>query len=219
MPVDIPFRDVLKLGSRGTQPVAVKRGLYRAGFHDGWDSLGDPAIAQEILGATAVANLKTFQRYHGLPIDGVYNRADHLFLQGSFDNYARLLYEREEWPDADLVLPSKFEPTHPTGGLAGYPAIDVFAKPGTPVGAPEAGTISRFSGKEPALGGNPGGAYGWSMYLTCPHAEYFLTHFGSRAVKVGQTVERADLLGTVCDAAIAGMATSASHIHEGKREL
>jgi murein DD-endopeptidase MepM/ murein hydrolase activator NlpD len=212
----VPFGDVLRLGSKGTQPVAVKRGLYRAGFKEGWPALDSDAIHQEILGATAITNLKKFQTYHGLPVDGVYNEADHKALRGSFDAYAEWLYRGGgEPPDDVLQLPATFKPTHDTAGLDGYPAIDVFGAPGMAVAAPAAGVVSRLSGHDPAQGGVPGGAYGWSIYL----GPYYLTHFGSRAVGLGQTVRRGDILGTICDAKVSGKPSSSSHIHEGKAEL
>lgn len=122
-------------------------------------------------------------------------------------------------PGRTVQLPARFTPTHQTEGLPGFPAIDVFAAPSTMALAPEAGTVSRLSGHDPNEGGQPGGPYGWSVYLTCPHAIYFLTHFGSRVVELGQMVRAGDPLGTVCNATVAGMDASASHIHEGKNVL
>ena len=40
-----------------------------------------------------------------------------------------------------LTLPASFAPTHQTAGLAGFPAIDVFGQPGTPVISPVTGRI------------------------------------------------------------------------------
>lgn len=115
-----------------------------------------------------------------------------------------------------LQLPASFKATHETAGLPGFPAIDCFAKAGTPVLAPAAGKVSKLSGHDPKTGGIPGGAYGWSLYITTSTAVYFATHFGTRSVKLGQTVKRGDRLGTVCDAAVARMPSSSSHIHLGK---
>lgn len=220
MNCEAPFRDVLRLGSTGTQPVAVKRGLWRSGFRAGWDSLDGAAISAEVLGPTAVANLKVMQNYHGLDVDGVYGPATHKILRGSFDAYACFLY-RADPQQPPVQLPATFTPTHQTGGLPGYPAIDVFAKPGAVVLAPADGLIRRLSGRPPAQGGVPGGAYGWSIYLDAPAiGDYFLTHFATRLVVLDQQVRRGDELGTVCDAAVARMPSSASHIHEGlKRAL
>lgn len=114
-----------------------------------------------------------------------------------------------------LQLPASFTPTHQTAGLPGYPAIDVFGKPGERVGAPVGGTIARFSGRSPSAGAyeGAGGPFGWSMYLSGDNkATYFLTHFGSRAVKVGQRVSRGQNLGTVGDYP----GGTPDHIHEGE---
>lgn len=70
--------------------------------------------------------------------------------------------------------------THDTDGLAGYPAVDIFAKPGTPFLAPENGRIIRHSGR----GGTKGNVYGWSVYfLGNSGRRYYITHLGSRAPK------------------------------------
>lgn len=214
--VTVPFENVLRLGSKGTQPVAVKRGLWRAGFRDGWDALDGQAISAEVLGSLAVGNLKAFQTRYGLAADGVYGPNTHARLEPHFDDYARQLYTHGQPGWKPLQLPANFVPTHPTAGLPGYPARDFFARPGTIVLAPAAGKITKLSGHDPAEGGVPGGAYGWSIYLTVPHAIYFLTHFSTRLVELGQAVELGQEIGTVCDAAVAHMASSLSHIHEGK---
>jgi murein DD-endopeptidase MepM/ murein hydrolase activator NlpD len=213
----IPFAGLLKLGSTGTQPVAVKRGLWHAGYRDGWEGLDGAAVAAAVLGPAAVQNLAAYQKYNDLTDDGVYGPATHRKLVGWFDAYAALLYVTSPPVyGATVQLPAVFTPTHQTEGLPGYPAIDVFAKPGTEALAPETGRVTRLSGHPPAEGGDPGGAYGWSVYLTCPHAVYFLTHFATRHVTVGELVQRGEKVGTVCDAAVAHMASSLSHIHVGK---
>lgn len=111
-----------------------------------------------------------------------------------------------------LQLPASFKSTHDTGGLPGYPAVDIFGPPGQGVLSPAAGTISRLSGSAGGPGG--GGAYGYSMYLKSALGEYFLTHFGSRAVKAGAKVKRGDLLGTIAD-----YPDRADHIHMGFRKF
>lgn len=114
-----------------------------------------------------------------------------------------------------IRLPKSFKPTHLTAGLDGYPAIDVFGKPGENVTAEFYGTVRRLSGKNPAQGGKPGGAYGWSMYVLAPNGDdRYLTHFGSRKVKVGDKVIPGTVLGTVCDSAVSGKPHT-SHIHYG----
>ncbi len=106
-------------------------------------------------------------------------------------------------------------PTHQTDGLPGYPAKDFFAPAGASVGCPKDGTIRKLSGHDPREGGNPGGAYGWSIYLESGDGDRFLTHFGTRAVTLGQKVKRGETIGTVCDAAVARMPSSLSHVHYG----
>jgi murein DD-endopeptidase MepM/ murein hydrolase activator NlpD len=113
-----------------------------------------------------------------------------------------------------VQLPETFTATHQTEGLSGYPAVDVFGSPGSSVLSPSDGTISRFSGKSPSLGAylGAGGPFGWSMYLDAAKASYFLTHFGSRSVSVGQKVRRGQMIGTVGDYP----GSVADHIHEGR---
>lgn len=117
-----------------------------------------------------------------------------------------------------IVLPRTFKPTHPTGGLDGYPAIDVFGQAGTKIGAPAGGKIRRKSGKSPAQGGRPGGAYGWSLYLAADNGDdYYLTHFAMVTVGPGDRVARGDVIGTICDSAVSGKPNT-SHIHEGLKK-
>jgi murein DD-endopeptidase MepM/ murein hydrolase activator NlpD len=116
-----------------------------------------------------------------------------------------------------LQLPATFTATHQTAGLPGYPAIDVFGAPGTEALAPADGVVSRFSGHPPSDGAymGAGGPFGWSMYLDTALGSYFLTHFGSRAVQVGDHVSRGQVLGTVGDYPGA----VPDHIHEGLKAL
>jgi hypothetical protein len=107
-----------------------------------------------------------------------------------------------------LQLPASFSPTHDTAGLAGYPARDFFAPPGTGVGSPISGVVTKLSGQAGGPGG--GGAYGYSEYISGSGRTYFLTHFGSVAVRPGERVKRGQFLGTVAD-----YPDRADHIHEG----
>lgn len=90
---------------------------------------------------------------------------------------------------------------HPTANLPGYPARDFFAPPGTPVVAPEAGTILRFSGHDPKdPPTSAGGAWGLSEYLQGESGTiYYITHLGGYNVKVNQKVVAGQPLGTVGD--------------------
>ncbi len=113
-----------------------------------------------------------------------------------------------------LQLPTTFSSDHETAGLAGYPAVDVFAPPGTTVLSPADGTISRLSGGLDTYTG-PGGPYGYSIYLASKLGEYYMTHFGSRAVSEGQHVRYGQPIGTVGDYPNA----DSDHIHEGLRRF
>lgn len=105
--------------------------------------------------------------------------------------------------------------THPTLGLAGYPAYDYMAKAGTAVLAPVGGTIERLSGHDPASGApqGPHGPFGWSVYLKGDDGKiYFLTHLGALFVRAGQRVVQGARLATVGDYARFG---GADHVHVG----
>jgi murein DD-endopeptidase MepM/ murein hydrolase activator NlpD len=117
-----------------------------------------------------------------------------------------------------LQLAEHFTPTHQTGGLPGYPAVDLFAAAGTVALSPANGVIDRLSGHPVTPRATPGGPYGLSCYLTrVGGGRYFLTHFGSLSAKVGQRVKKGQPLGTVADYTKATGGITPSHIHEGLR--
>ena len=114
-----------------------------------------------------------------------------------------------------IQLSRTFKPTHQTAGLPGYPAIDHFGRAGETVGAPFAGTVHKLSGHDPRQGGKPGGPYGWSIYLRAPNGDdAYMTHFGTRRVKLGQKIARGEIIGTICDSRVSGK-PGTSHIHYG----
>lgn len=90
---------------------------------------------------------------------------------------------------------------HQTGGIAGNYALDFLAAPGTPVLAPEAGTVSRTSGHDPASGlhGSAQDVFGWSVYLRCRYGFFYSTHYGKLAVGAGSQLRAGDLVGYVGD--------------------
>lgn len=92
---------------------------------------------------------------------------------------------------------------HETGGLAHNWAIDFICKAGLGIVAPEAGTITRFSGSDPSDdSADARGVYGWTTYLkTAAGYQYFITHQGRRypTLRVGMKVQAGDLLGYVGD--------------------
>jgi ElaB/YqjD/DUF883 family membrane-anchored ribosome-binding protein len=74
---------------------------------------------------------------------------------------------------AGIQVPTSFKATHETAGLPGFPAVDIFGQPGTPVLAPEDGAIVRHSGH----GGTTGQIFGWSLYFQgVSGSTYFMTH-------------------------------------------
>jgi murein DD-endopeptidase MepM/ murein hydrolase activator NlpD len=104
---------------------------------------------------------------------------------------------------------------HQTDGLAGYPAHDFFAPAGSHAVAPVTGTVIKLSGHDPKNGptNGPHGPLGWSVYVKGDDGRtYFLTHMGSRNVKVGQTVQQGQIIGTVANYDKYG---TPSHIHMG----
>jgi murein DD-endopeptidase MepM/ murein hydrolase activator NlpD len=88
---------------------------------------------------------------------------------------------------------------HVTGGISGNYALDFLASPGTPVLAPEAGTVSRTSGYDPASGlhGSNRDVFGWSIYLRCRYGFFYSTHYGRLLVGAGAQVKAGDVVGFV----------------------
>jgi murein DD-endopeptidase MepM/ murein hydrolase activator NlpD len=104
---------------------------------------------------------------------------------------------------------------HETSGLAGFPARDYFAPAGSAVVAPITGKVYKESGYDPKLGAvqGAGGPLGWSVYILGKNGKrYYLTHMGSRFVKVGQRVKQGQKIGTVANYDKYGRP---SHIHMG----
>lgn len=84
-----------------------------------------------------------------------------------------------------VQVPTSFTATHQTAGLAGFPAVDLFANPGTKVLAPEDGQVSRISGREPSQAppDGAGGPWGLSLYFLGAESgnTYYLTHLAKVA--------------------------------------
>lgn len=104
---------------------------------------------------------------------------------------------------------------HETMGLPGYPARDYFAKAGSTAVAPVSGKVIKLSGHDPRNGPTQGphGPLGWSVYIQGTDGKtYFLTHMGSRTVRVGEKVTAGAKIGTVANYDKYG---TPSHIHMG----
>lgn len=109
-------------------------------------------------------------------------------------------------------LPMNQTSTHQTLGLDGFPAVDYFNKPGTKVGAPENGRLTRLSGHDPSLppSQGQGGPWGLSFYYVGESGHlYFGTHLQETS-KVG-VYRKGDILGVIGDYP----GSSADHIHWG----
>jgi murein DD-endopeptidase MepM/ murein hydrolase activator NlpD len=110
-----------------------------------------------------------------------------------------------------VQLPSFIVPTHQTAGLTGFPAVDIMAKPGTPIRAPEDGVITRISGHEPTEPPpqGQGGPWGLSIYFlgTKSGNTYYMTHL----VKVAEpgAYKLGDVIGIIGDYP----GSSADHVH------
>lgn len=215
------FLRVIRLNTRGEDVLFAKRCLAHAG-HGGLTSL------TQLFGSYAVTHLKNFQKQKGLLGDGQVGPVTFRALLATADSRALWHLENARrkltappppaFVKGEILLPQFFRATHQTGGLPGFPAIDVFGKPFTSVGAPEDATVTRLAGKSPSLGGPPGGAYGWTIYLKgVSGSTYFLTHFAYRSVVTGQRVKWGQKIGGICDTKVAHMDTRLSHIHVGKR--
>jgi len=104
---------------------------------------------------------------------------------------------------------------HPTAGLEGFPAHDYMAPAGAPVVAPVTGKVIKLSGHDPSAGPTEGvhGPFGLSVYIQGNDGRtYYMTHLGSRDVRVGETLREGQQLGTVGDYARWG---GANHVHMG----
>ena len=110
-----------------------------------------------------------------------------------------------------LVFPIAADPSvqvfvggiHPTAGISNNEEMDFICHAGLGICAPEAATVTRFSGHDPSDdNADQNGVYGWSTYLTTPAGYvYFITHQGRRypTLRVGQKLQPGDLIGYVGD--------------------
>ena len=119
-------------------------------------------------------------------------------------------------PGDAITLAPRITPTHSTAGLPGFPAVDVFGRPGALVVADFFGKVTRISGRRCSLGGVPGGAYGRSVYVknAVTGVVRYVTHLDALAVSVGDLIAPGTVLGTLCDSAVSGK-PGTTHAHYG----
>jgi hypothetical protein len=113
-----------------------------------------------------------------------------------------------------VIVPKSFHATHQTAGLPGYPAVDIFAPPGTPVTLAEAGNLTRVSGHDPRLPPplGQGGPWGLSVYCCGKSGNvYYLTHLAK--VRHGGPFPAGAVVGVIGD--YPGNAPGADHVHVG----
>lgn len=118
-------------------------------------------------------------------------------------------------PNDPVLNGTSVSSEHATMGLDGFPAHDYFAPAGSRVAAPVSGKVYKLSGHDPSQGPTQGphGPLGWSVYiLGSDGRRYYLTHMGSRDVKVGQKIKAGQVIGTVANYDKYG---TPSHIHMG----
>ena len=116
---------------------------------------------------------------------------------------------------AQVKIPRTFVPTHETAGLPGFPAVDLFATPGTEAVLGFAGLVTRVSGHNPAdpppLG--QGGPWGLSAYVLSDRGDvYYCTHL-SKVARPGTRIPAGGEVGVIGD--YPGNAPGADHVHVG----
>ena len=203
--MQVPYTPpVLKLGDRSNRVYAVKRALLKAKY------LSHLGPFPKLYGPRVAAAVTNFQLDHAVTPDGRVGRITLEELGPFIDEYGYYLYTGR-FPNAPaLQLPATFTPTHQTGGLPGFPAIDCFAAAGTVVLAPEDGSIQwphMINWNQAAHVG------GGTCYFQGDNCTYFLTHF--------QEPPRRDLYRQGDRIGVVGAVPHGwwpSHIHEGKHQ-
>lgn len=199
--MEVPYGRLLERGMLGDDVYACKRALKKAGYSKGTQP-------NRVFGLFMERNVRRFQTEQKIPVDGRIGPRTLSRLSQWFDEYGYYLYTGHRLET--LQLPATFTPTHQTGGLPGFPAIDVFADPGTQVLAPADGYIDwphMIPWSKTARVG------GMTCYYQAQGCTYFLTHFGM--LNVGGPYKKGDVIGTV------GAVPDgwwAPHIHQGRHE-
>jgi murein DD-endopeptidase MepM/ murein hydrolase activator NlpD len=197
------LKRVITLGMQGADVRACKRAAARAGFpHQLLAGITSDYSAAD------VQNIKAFQAANHVDVDGAIGEHTFAALLPHMDALALQIYESfAGTPSGTLDYPHPDTwhgpaPTesglHQTAGLAGNWALDFMAEGGTQVLAPEAGTIFKLSGHDPATGVHGADIFGWNVYVHTPAGLlYFMTHLGDRGVQLGESVNAGDIIGHV----------------------
>jgi Putative peptidoglycan binding domain len=211
---EVPLRRILTLGVRGHDVLAVRRALAKAGF--GRRPRRPFKTRHRTYTPAMVRLVERFQRAHELEDDGDYGEDTHgkLVELHCFDRFGIRLLHLQPNPSPDvpgIQLPKRQTSTHQTGGLPDFPAVDYLARPGTRCFAPEDGKLTRHTGHDPALGGEPGGPLGFSLYYVGRSGN---TYFGTHLAKIAPLGRylKGDLLATVANGP---PSWSVPHIHWG----
>jgi hypothetical protein len=221
--------------SVGQDVLAVKRVLWR------WDPLAFPGpalkfddvfnrrasnalrVAQQAwdLRATGDVNEQTFKRM----LKAMRDRGERQPEESAWDDLSIDLYEKAEVRvpvEKCFVLPAGADVRRgggpadhgmrPLGNWQSDNAIDVHAKPLTPILAPKAGIVSRIGGHDPH-DGPVGTIFGEHITITCPDGDAFFFTHTDRIVGIGERVVPGEVIGRIADWP---RSESMDHVHVGR---
>lgn len=221
--------------SVGQDVLAIKRVLWR------WDPLVFPGpavkfddvfnrrvsnalrVAQTFWNLNPTGNLdqKTFKRL----LKARRGRGEHLPEESAWDALSIKLYETADVrqpPEKCFVFPEgirfrrgggvRDHGKRPLGNWQSDNAIDVHAKPETPILAPKAGIVSRIGGHDPHEG-PVGTIFGEHVTITCPDGDAFFFTHTDRIVGVGERVVAGQVIARVADWP---SSVSMDHVHVGR---
>lgn len=178
----------LKLGSVGPNVVIAKKAVYKA------LKIVPPFITTPVFGPFFLRQVKEFQGSRNIDQSGWIGPVTWKALEPYMRAPSPLLV----YPHSKSVPTSRPSFIHQTGGISGNWALDFMAPGGTPVLAPEAGTVTKISGHDPSTGTHGAGdIFGYSIYLRTAGGFYFSTHYGSVNVSLGETVKAGQQVGRV----------------------
>jgi murein DD-endopeptidase MepM/ murein hydrolase activator NlpD len=220
----------------GQDVLAVKRVLWR------WDALAFPGPAlkfDDVFNRRVTNALRAAQQAWDLPVTGDLNeqtfkrmlramrdRGERQPEESAWDNLSIELYDKFEEPPQALekcfVLPAGTEVRRgggvrahgdrPLGNWQSDNAIDVHARPLTPILAPKAGIVSRIGGRDPHLGPSAT-IFGEHITITCLDGDAFFFTHTDRIVGIGERVVAGEVIGRIADWP---NSESMDHVHVGR---